>query len=296
VEAILQQVGAVIVVVRVADGTGISDGLDVLKTAKGVTGYEPRILSALWFGEVGDGIAVKLAQVTDELRACSAANYNSPTDSESEADGGAIGTARVKILGPSKLRMSMFGGIYEIHASAAWAGLRAKVDYEQGFWVSESNKVIAGVVSISNLPTWSIGDPASEANQLNEKNVTTFIRENGFRVWGNRGANGDFQSVQRTRDIINDSVQRAHLWAVDRNIVKTYFEDVTEGVNAYLRNLISLGAITGGTCWPDPDLNTPQNIAQGKVYFNFDIGFAYPAEHVIFQSFINDDYLNNLLK
>jgi phage tail sheath protein FI len=36
---------------------------------------------------------------------------------------------------------------------------------------------------------------------------------------------------------------RAHLWAVDRNIVKNYLTDVTESVNAFLATLKSQGAI-----------------------------------------------------
>lgn len=35
--------------------------------------------------------------------------------------------------------------------------------------------------------------------------------------------------MRRTADLINDSLLRAHLWAVDRNITKTYIDDVIEG-------------------------------------------------------------------
>jgi phage tail sheath protein FI len=47
------------------------------------------------------------------------------------------------------------------------------------------------------------------------------------------------------------------MWAVDRNITKTYIEDVLEGVNAYLRHLRTVGAIINGQAWADPELNTP---------------------------------------
>jgi phage tail sheath protein FI len=50
-----------------------------------------------------------------------------------------------------------------------------------------------------------------------------------------------FLSVRRTADMINESLLRAHMWAVDRNITKTYIEDVLEGVNAYLRHLRTTG-------------------------------------------------------
>ncbi|NEU35230.1 phage tail sheath family protein, partial [bacterium LRH843] len=77
-----------------------------------------------------------------------------------------------------------------------------------------------------------------------------------------------FLCVVRTADMIDESLKAAHLWAVDRGITKTYVSDVIEGVNAYLRYLNNIGAILGGSCWADPDLNSADQIAQGKVYFD----------------------------
>jgi hypothetical protein len=95
--------------------------------------------------------------------------------------------------------------------------------------------------------------------------------------------------------LIFDSLQRAHLWAVDRLISKTYLEDVTESVNAYLASLKNQGAILGGKCWADPDLNTPANIQLGKVYFNFDFTPPYPAEHITFRGELTNEYLTEIL-
>ena len=100
--------------------------------------------------------------------------------------------------------------------------------------------------------------------------------------------------MRRTADIINDSLLRAHLWAVDNNITKTYIEDVTEGVNSYLATLRALGAILGGRCYADPELNTPANISQGKVYFDFDFTPPYPAEHITFKSHLVNDYIEEI--
>ncbi|GHT97930.1 hypothetical protein FACS1894126_2880 [Alphaproteobacteria bacterium] len=80
---------------------------------------------------------------------------------------------------------------------------------------------------------------------------------------------------------------RAHLWAVDRNIVKNYVTDVVESVNAYLANLKSLGAIIDGKCFANDELNTPSNIADGKIYFDFEFVPSYPAEKVTFRSYLD---------
>ena len=86
------------------------------------------------------------------------------------------------------------------------------------------------------------------------------------------------------------------MWAVDRNITKTYIEDVLEGINNYLRYLKSIGAIIGGVAFADPALNTPDQIALGKVSFDFDFTPPYPAEHITFRSRMVDDYLQEIFQ
>ena len=130
---------------------------------------------------------------------------------------------------------------------------------------------------------------------LNENNIATVIRQDGYRLWGNRTLSSDqkwaFLSVVRTADTINESLLKAHLWAVDRGITKNYVEEVIEGVNAYLRHLKSVGAILGGQCWADRDLNTADQISAGHIYFDFDFTPVYPAEHITFRSHLVNDYV-----
>ncbi|MBD0392174.1 phage tail sheath subtilisin-like domain-containing protein, partial [Wolbachia endosymbiont of Pentalonia nigronervosa] len=170
------------------------------------------------------------------------------------------------------------------------AGLMAKVDSEQGFWHSPSNKEINGVVGTSRAIDFTLGDANCRANLLNENEVTTIIHQNGYRLWGNRTCSDDpkwaFLSVRRTADLINDSLLRAHLWAVDRNITKTYIDDVIESVNSYLAGLKAQGAIISGKCYATSD---PANIASGKVFFDFEFTPPYPAEQITFRSHL----LNN---
>ena len=94
--------------------------------------------------------------------------------------------------------------------------------------------------------------------------------------------------------MINDSLLRAHMWAVDRNITKTYIEDVTNSVQSYLDSLKAQGAIIGGSIWAEDELNTPENIAAGKIYFSFDFTPPTPAEHIVFRSILTNNYLEEL--
>ena len=181
----------------------------------------------------------------------------------------------------------------------AIAGMIVWSDTERGFWWSPSNVIMKGIIGTARPVDFVQGDDKARANLLNEKNITTIIQENGYRLWGNRTTSSDpkwaFINVVRTADMINDSILRAHLWAVDRNITKTYVSDVVEGVNNYLRRLRNIGTIIGGECWADTELNTPDNIARGQIYFNFDFTPPSPAERITFRSHMTDKYNVSIL-
>nr|BDD44930.1 bacteriophage protein [Coxiellaceae bacterium] len=168
------------------------------------------------------------------------------------------------------------------------AGLIAKVDHEQGFWVSPSNQVIQGIAGLSRPVDFAAGYHDSRASQLNHAEVTTIIHQGGYRLWGNRTCSGDsrwaFLSVRRTADMLHESLVRAHQWAIDRNITRTYASEVTESVNAYLAKLISQGAILAGNCTPDSEHNTPDAIASGEIRFQLSFTPPYPAERIGFRS------------
>jgi phage tail sheath protein FI len=197
-----------------------------------------------------------------------------------------------------KVLKSVDGETSQEWASACVAGLIAKSDNDRGWWWSPSNQEINGIVGTARAIDFAMGDANCRANLLNEKNITTIIRQQGYRLWGNRTLSSDskwaFLCVVRTADMIDESLKAAHLWAVDRGITKTYVDDVIEGVNAYLRYLTNIGAILGGSCWADPDLNSADQIAQGKIYFDFDFTPVYPAEHIIFRSHLVNDYIKEI--
>jgi phage tail sheath protein FI len=185
-------------------------------------------------------------------------------------------------------------------ASARVAGMIARSDNDRGFWWSPSNTEMYGITGTARSVDFTLGDVNARANYLNENEVATIIQKDGYRLWGNRTCSADpkwaFLSVRRTADMINESMLRAHMWAVDRNITKTYVQDVLEGVNSYLRHLTAVGAILGGKAWADPALNTPDQISQGKVYFDFDFTPPYPAEHITFRSRLVNDYIEEIFK
>jgi phage tail sheath protein len=318
-DSIFDQAGAVVVVVRVAKGdsdaatianvvggvnaqTGKYEGLKAFLGAESALGVAPRILIAPGFTHQRDGsanaVVSELVGVAERLRAVVIADGPNTTDEAAKTYAQDFGSPRVYVIDPWVLKLGKLGKPEAHPASPCVAGLIAKSDSERGFWWSPSNLPINGIVGTARPVDFALGDANARANLLNEAKVATIIRQDGYRLWGNRSLSSDqkwmFLSVRRTADMINDSLLRAHLWAVDRNITKTYLADVTEGVNAYLRHLTNIGAIIGGRCWSDPDLNSPSQIQQGKVFFDFDFTPPYPAEHITFRSQMVNDYLKEL--
>lgn len=251
-------------------------------------------------GIAANAVVSELLGIANRLRAVIIADGPNTNDADAIAYRKDFGSKRVYVVDPKVLVLDEDGTTITDWASPRVAGLIARIDNERGFWWSPSNQEIYGIQGTARTIDFTLGDTSSRANLLNENEVTTIIRQDGFRLWGNRTTSSDpkwaFLCVVRTADIINDSLLRAHLWAVDRGITKQYVNDVIEGVNAYLRNLVSLGAILGGTCWADPDLNTADQIADGKVYFDFDFTPVYPAEHIIFRSQLTNDYISEVFE
>jgi phage tail sheath protein FI len=319
-DSILDQTGAVVIVVRVLAGvddtatmpnviggvdgaTGQYTGVHAFEGAESAVGVAPRILIAPGFthqkvGGLANAVVAELTGIADKLRAVIIQDGPSTTDAAALTAAGDFGSKRVYVVDPRIVKLDANGAVMYSYASAVVAGLICKSDNERGFWWSPSNQNIAGIIGTERAVSFALGDMSSRANLLNAGKVATIIRQDGFRLWGNRTLSADpkwaFLSVVRTADMINDSLQRAHLWAVDRNITKNYVQDVVDGVNAYLRSLMAQGAILGGSCWADPGLNTPDQIAQGIVYFDFDFTAPSPAEHVQFRSHMVSDYIKNI--
>ena len=300
IEAIYKQTGAVVVVVRVtamadvAGSASLLTGVHALRKAQAELNVTPRLIVAE--GAYATTTIDDVKVVASALRAVAIAGLVSSVlaiDIASEASAWVTQNGNDRIYG---IWPAVNGG--EDPAPYV-AGVMARIDNERGFWWSPSNNEVLGVEKIDKAVDFVLGDTSSLANVLNLGNVATFIRSGGFRLWGNQTGSTDvkyqFVNVRRTADLIFDSLQRAHLWAVDRLISKTYIEDVTEGVNAYLASLKNQGAILGGKCWADPDLNTPANIQLGKVYFNFDFTPPYPAEHITFRGELTNEYLTEIL-
>ena len=183
-------------------------------------------------------------------------------------------------------------------ASARVAGAIARRDGERGFWHSPSNQSIAGIVGTTRPIEFSMSEAASQSNLLNDKKIAVIIRQNGFRLWGNRTLASDpawaFLPVRRTADMVFEAIEHSFLWAVDRPQSAALISDIVSSVNAYLRSLIARGALLGGRAWFDPDVNGRAELAAGRLTIDFDLEPPAPAERITFRAHRNGEYYTEL--
>lgn len=308
----------VLVVVRVEDpGAGsLADallgdaltktGMWALLDAESLTGIRPRILVA----PAADGytyvdgavtaapLGAGLCSVADRLRAV--AIVDGPNDDATAAGQAvnAIGSKRGYLIDPWVKDAS--GA--EMPPSPVVAALMSLSDSERSFAWSPSNfpRVGAAISGLSRPIDFALGDAACEADVLAGLHVNTFIRKDGFRLWGVRTAqttDSKWFQISRVRiaDIIADSIQAAHLWAVDRPITKRFVDEVVEGVNAFLRSLRAKEIIVDGSAWADPELNTVAELELGHLTISFDFSDAPLAEKITFNYALNTDYLESVV-
>lgn len=317
-DGIYDQAGTLVVLIRVEPGADEAATLVNIKgdaaTFTGVHGFmaaqslvklSPRILVAPGFthqrpnGQANPVVA-ELKGIAQKLRAVVFADGPSTTDADAITAANETGSDRIYVVDPFCMAFSTEAAANIAQPSSArFAGVQARVDNELGFWYSLSNKVINGITGIARPIGFNMSDPSTQSNVLNEGKVGTIIFKDGYRTWGNRGTGVEpltaFLCVRRTMDIINDSIEDAFLWAVDKPFSPQLLLDIEDTINAYLRRLTALGATLGGEVWIDKDLNTAASLKAGKLFIDADIEPPAPAEHITIRIHRNDGYYTELV-
>lgn len=289
----------------VAGDATAGTGVWALLVAQSVTGQTPRILAAPGFtstpaADPVNPVTTALISVADRLRSIVVADGPGTTEADALVDRGKFGSARLYIVDPGvKVFDTTAAAWVERPASGYVAGLISKRDQERGFWWSPSNQVIQGIGGTTRPISFVLSSTETEANRLNEQEVATIVRTEGYRLWGNRSTSDDplwaFLSVRRTADMIYESIEDAMLWAMDRPFSEQLIRDVRDSVQAYLDTLIARGALLGGSVWLDPELNTQATLVAGQLYLDFDIEPPAPLERLTFRAHRNGAYYEELV-
>jgi hypothetical protein len=290
-------------------------GMALWDTAYNTFGYKPKILIAPNYSSV-NAIAAQLQVYATKYKACTFFDAPASTTRDTAIAGrGPAGTinfnysdTRVGLLYPLVKAFDAYTNADQVRPwSAYMAGLVAKTDINEGYWVSPSNHPILGLTGIERNITWDITDNTgtTDANQLNQVGIITLANGfgTGIRSWGNSSsawpASTDptqFLSVQRTRDVVEESIEYAMLPFIDGKIDRPVVDSVVESVNVFIRSLIAKGAlIDGSVCTFDPSLNSDAELALGHVVFSLVMMPPTPMQRITFNSSIDISLLKSLL-
>ncbi|WPG19941.1 phage tail sheath protein [Kosakonia cowanii] len=317
-QAIADQAKPVIVVVRVAEGSGedaqaqtLSNiigttdengkytGLKALLTAEAVTGVKPRILGVPGLDSLE--VATALAPICQKLRAFGYVSaWGCKTISEAIKYRENFSQRELMVIWPDFLAWDTASNSSSVAYSTARAlGMRAAIDQSAGWHKTLSNVGVNGVTGISTPVFWDLQESGTDADLLNEAGVTTLIRKDGFRFWGNRTCSDDplflFENYTRTAQVIADTMADAHMWAVDKPITASLIRDIIDGINAKFRELKSNGYLIDATCWFDEEANDAASLKAGKLYIDYDYTPVPPLENLTLRQRITDKYLANLV-
>lgn len=290
------EAGTVTEIVVTKPGYGYTSAPTVVLTGGGHTTIA---VATATLGTVENPVAVELLTLANRFRAGVIKDAPATTTSAAIADRLGYDTDRMLIVEPM-VKVFKDGVVVSEPASARVAGLQARIDYEEGFWVSPSNHVVEGIVGVSRQIEHSINDPSAESQLLNKNAVACIVRSpsGGYKLWGSRVPSSDslkaFWSVRRGHDTIIDSIERAAEPFVDKPFSLQSLVDIAETVNSALRRWQALGATLGGRVWLDPSLNTKETWANGHLYINYDAETPAPIEHITFVFSRNTGYYETL--
>ncbi|QJQ19534.1 phage tail sheath family protein [Pseudomonas sp. SK] len=291
-----EQTAAIIGAVQ-ADGK--RTGLQALLDGKSRFNAQPRLLAAPRHSAT-QAVGTALVALADKLRGIAIIDGPNSTDQAAIDYAKNFGAKRAFLVDPGVQYWDNGEQATVDAPGSAWvAGLFAWTDREYGFWASPSNKEFVGITGTTRPVEFLDGDDSCRANLLNNANIATIIRDDGFRLWGNRTLSSDpkwaFVTRVRTMDIVMDAILYGHKWAVDRAITATYVKDVTEGLQAFMRDLKNQGAIINFEVFADPELNTASQLEQGKVYWNIRFTDVPPAENPNFRVEVTNQWLTEVL-
>lgn len=280
--------------------SGQRTGLQALLDGKSRFNAQPRLLIAPKHSAT-QAVATAMDALAGKLRAIAIVDGPNTTDEAVLTYAQEFGSKRIYMVDPGVQQWdTVTSATLDSPASAFAAGLFAWTDTEYGFWASPSNKEFVGITGTSRPIEFLDGDETSRANLLNNANISTIIRDGGYRLWGNRTLSTDskwaFVTRVRTVDIVMDAILAGHKWAVDRSITKTYVKDVTDGLEAFMRDLKNQGAVINFEVYADTALNTASQLEQGKVYWNIRFTDVPPAENPIFQVEVTNQWLTEVLE
>lgn len=275
---------------NIAGSASLNTGVYKFKEAESQVGVRPDTLIAPGFPEalvhsalIGCAGAIRASTVLDGTNTDDA-TVISLVGSTSDPEGRANMVDPWGVYGADAIPGSWYGA--SIYADTPW-------------WESPSNKVLNNITGTGRPIFHELTNPADQAQALNDAKITTIVRNNGFRLWGNRNLSPDgyalpFVVQRRSDDVVKRALAMAHSSRVDKSISPTFADLLVRSLQSFFDREQALEHIAGGLAALNPDLNTPESLGAGEIYVDYEITFNVPAENITFRSIFSNRFLENV--
>lgn len=268
----------------------VNAGIILLLGAKAEFGVHPKILGAPDLDS--EDVAAQLALTARMFRARTYAKCHGNTYAEAQAYRQNFGARELTLIWPNW--KNAFGG----DAVARALALRARTTMEIGWHRSISNINVDGVTGIEKDLFFDISTPDNDVALLNEADIVTMIRNDGYRYWGNATCSDEplfrFETTVLTAQALQDEIANGLLWAIDKPLTAVLIKDILETINARFRILVSQGKLIGARAWYDDALNPSVNSAAGKLVIDYDYTPCAPLDGLELNQRITDRYYVNM--
>ncbi len=293
------------------DANGKRTGLQALKDVEALYGFTPKIIIAPGYCTLP---TVATAMVASAESFDAEAFIDAPLGTSFQAaltGRGPAGTINFNISSDNAVLTWPHvrvddgkGGTMLEGMSARLAGVRARVDREEGYHVSISNQVLPGVVGLEVPVYANRRDPNSEANLLNAAGILTALNAHGtgFRTFGNRSSSfpnssaaTTFEAINRTFAIIDESIERIASDFQDKPITAALIDALVVSVNAFLDRQIARGSLLpGSVAFFEASNNPATELANGHLTINRRYMAPTPAERITHEAQIDIRLYDNV--
>jgi phage tail sheath protein FI len=309
---ISDQVSCPVVVVRVAAGAddaqtstnviggtsadGNYTGMQALLTAEAKLGVRPRILGCP--GLDSHEVVTALATVAQKLRGFAYAYCDGETVADCLIYRQQFSARELMLIWPDFTYFDTTTSKTATALTIAVAlGLRAQLDQTVGWHKTLSNVPVNGITGINKDVYFAFQQTGTDADLLNAQGITTLIGRNGYRFWGSRtcdDAQFIFESYTRTAQVLADSMAEAMFSYADKPVSPVLIREVIDGFNAKGAQFKRDGMLLGFRAYWNPDLNSTDEMKNGKFKISYEYTPVPPFEQIGLQQTFTDEFFADL--
>lgn len=266
-----------------------------LETAQSMFGFKPRILGAPGLESLA--LQQELVSMADRTRAFFYGLALAATPEDAVLYRANFGSKRGMLFYPS---FDDADPDQSIRTIAAVLGLRSKIDDERGIARCISNLPIQTNLSgVTDAIDWDLLDKNTKANYLNENEITTIIKRDGWRFWGSRTLSAEseyaFESVVRKGDQLLETIAEAQFQVMGNKLVPALTTTLLDEVQRVLDQEKVRDELLGGKAYYAEGYNDITTLRDGQLHLHYDYTVPPPLEQMHLYAVNTGTYLVNAL-